>query len=120
MKQELTEQEIKNVCRYLNGGGDCSILDELDEPWDLTNEQYRKAKTMLLDQWKTPKGIVRKNNPFVQRETDILDFSESITIRVIGFVNNHPYTKFYTPIYNVSCGSNSFDYYMSGGIQICR
>lgn len=38
----------------------------------LTPEQNEKGYKWLMNQWKTPTGKIRKNNPFRQREQSIL------------------------------------------------
>ena len=86
---------------------DCSEL-ELDE------EQVQKGYDWLIDQWKSPKGTERKNNPFGYREQDVLTGFRTITFNGYYDAGNY-YRSYYLPLYLVSGAENTFEYYVSGG-----
>ena len=81
--------------------------------------QVAKGLAYLMKCWKTPRGTVRKHNPFGEREQKILmNFRR---FRLIGFRDiSTNLVSFYVPIYEVeSITGNTFDYYcaawQSGG-----
>ena len=86
---------------------DCSEI-ALDE------EQVQKGYDWLIDQWKTPKGAERKNNPFGYREQDVLENFSTITFNGYYDAGNY-YRSFYLPLYLVSGNNTTFEYYVSGG-----
>jgi hypothetical protein len=91
-----------------------------DYGFSLTPEQTAKGLAWLMNEWKTPTGKERVNNPFGYRETAILeDFKE---FKLIGFYDCSRYgaifvpilysSKCYTPLYRVIAKEgNSFEYY---------
>lgn len=132
----ITEQEILNLKRLLNGWSTTStteierdelrnLLDEAVENGglSLTPEQTAKGLAWLKNEWKTPRGQERKHNPFGMRETDILDNFESF--RFVGFVDNanmymrsddhHDYQPIYKVISNARNDNDSFEYTMVRG-----
>jgi len=107
-KTILTENEVNLIKRRLNDGK--IKIEDLKEEYDLTSDQIQKGKSYLMNQWKSPTGKVRANNPFGYRETNILeDFK---TINLYGFHNIGNYTPFYVPIYSVRSSNNGFEYYV--------
>ena len=108
----ITENEIRTICRRLNAG--TMHIHELQPIWDkeegvnITPEQAKKGYTWLMNQWKTPAGKERKNNPFGYREQEILEnFSEIV---LFGFYDFGRWYHRYAPLYY--CG---FEYYVQGG-----
>jgi hypothetical protein len=81
---------------------------------ELSEEQVQKGKDWLMDQWKSPKGAERKNNPFGYREQDILDNFSTITFNGYYDAGNR-YHSSYLPLYLVSGNETTFEYYVSGG-----
>jgi hypothetical protein len=82
----------------------------------LSPEQNKKGLDYLRDQWRTPSGIERKNNPFGARETEVLENAKEI--RLLDFNNKSTTPNFnnYVPIYQVVAKDGStFDYYVQGG-----
>ena len=67
----------------------------------------------MLNQWKTPKGAIRKNNPFGTREMEALNSLKYIEF--VGFHNSNWFSRFYVPVYSVVGTKGYFDYYVSGG-----
>jgi len=117
----LTEKEINLIKNRMNTGEkvDLSYLyeqrDTTSEGMLLTPEQNRKGYEWLMNQWKTPRGDERKNNPFGYREQDILDnfdHFELIDFYDAGNINR----SFYVPYYEVvSKNGATFEYVMVGG-----
>lgn len=88
-----------------------------DKQLELNPEQQKKGIYFLIDQWKTSRGIERKNNPFGYREQEVLDNYTDIVLS--GFYNaGNAYVDYYLPLYLVSSKDNSFEYYYNGKIQI--
>lgn len=134
---KLTERDILNLKRLLNGWSRTSVTTEEKEDlnnllWEqidnegitLTPEQTEKGIKWLRDQWKTPRGIERKHNPFGYREEEILDNFSHFTFE--GFYDDANYYMSrdghhnYLPIYGVhgklaDDSTSSFDYYMARG-----
>lgn len=81
--------------------------------------QSAKGLAWLMDKWKTPRGVERKNNPYGYREQNVLANFSHFTLVDFYDAGNH-YRSFFLPVYRVhskDCGS--FDYYaaswQSGG-----
>lgn len=127
----ITERDILNLKKILNGWSTTSVTDDekkqlTDRIWanydmdgqKLTAEQNAKGITWLRDQWKTPRGIERKNNPFGYREEEVIaDFSHFTfsyfydDARVYDKVHHN-----YLPTYTVVAKSGAtFEYYMARG-----
>ena len=113
---EITEGQIGGLKRKLNW---CDIdhnyyneLLEIHRP-KVTKEQAAKGLAWLLNQWKTPKGNERKNNPFGSREETILDdFSHFELVGMYGDWNEY-YGEYhnFSPVYRViASNGDSFDY----------
>jgi hypothetical protein len=130
----VTERDILNLKKLLNGYSKSSTTPEErktlnDMIWDadglkLTPEQTAKGIAWLRNQWKTPRGIERKHNPFGYREEEILENFSHFTF--VGFYDNANFYMSkdgyhnYQPIYDVwgklDDGSTScFQYYMARG-----
>jgi len=76
--------------------------------------QVQKGYDWLIDQWKSPKGAERKNNPFGYREQGVLENFNTITFNGYYDAGNY-YRSFYVPLYLVSGAETTFEYYVSGG-----
>jgi hypothetical protein len=119
-KVMLTEKEVLLIKNRLNHGkyNVTTVLQASpDGGWKLTDEQTKKGLKWLMSQWKTPRGVEQKNNPFGYREQDILEnFGE---FRLIDFFDNRNYYQAqlgvhnYLPLYEVirKDGKVSFQYY---------
>lgn len=111
----ITESEIRILKRRANAGD-----KEAANFWPcvpVTPEQSEKAYKWLLNQYKTPRGVERKNNPFGYREMQIIDTWSCETDRATfqgfydaGCKNFHNYV----PCYEFG----GMEYYVCGGIQI--
>jgi len=118
----ITEQQINLIKRRLNHKKytyfDIQDLDLTD--LKITPEQTKKGLDWLMNKWKTPRGIERKNNPFGYREESILEtFKE---FRFNSFHDNVNYTQSqmgmhnYQPIYDVIGEDGIFQYYVELGL----
>lgn len=92
------------------------LIDEALDCTELTlcDDQVQKGYDWLMDQWKSPKGAERKNNPFGYREKSILEDFSTITFNGYYDAGNYHHS-FYVPLYLVSGDNNTFEYYVSGG-----
>lgn len=125
---KITEQEVRNLQKLLNGWSKSSTtLEERDYLNDLiwnadgltlTAEQTAKGIKWLRDQWKTPRGQIRKHNPFGYREEAALETFTHFTF--VGFydlarVHLDDGRHQYTPIWDVFGADGYFQYYMARG-----
>ncbi len=124
----ITEKEILKIKMRLNGTSGAGKQTTQFKPSDiqfpdggfkLSPEQTQKGLTWLKDQWQTPNGKERKNNPFGYREEDaIKNFTE---FRLIDFFDTASYYAVqsgihnYIPVYEVIGKENNFQYYYNGG-----
>lgn len=78
-------------------------------------EQSQKGIDWLLDQWRTPTGKERKNNPFGTREQKVLENFSHFTLS--GFWDDgNGYHHNYKPVYTVHATDDScFEYVPYGG-----
>jgi hypothetical protein len=120
-KKTLTEQEVNLMMRRINSGKLATLHENRqlshvqvkfpDEGFKLTKSQQEKGYKWLMNLWKTPRGIERKNNPFGWREQDVLDNFEEI--RLIDVYSDRGY--YYVPYYRVESKDSSFEYCIYGG-----
>lgn len=128
----LTEREILNLKRLFNGYSRTSVTpeekqqleqimyDHIDEHdgYNLTPEQTAKGIAWLKNEWKTPRGIERKNNPFGYREQEAIENFDHFMFE--GFydasrVYDRQYHN-YLPLWGVySTSGAAFQYYMARG-----
>lgn len=119
----ISEQEILNIRKVINNNrlGDHDIHELVtlmgDNEPRIEPDQAEKGLTWLMNQWKTPKGKERKNNPFGYREEEVLDNFDHFTLA--GLYNTATYQAremgfhSYMPIYRVYAkDGSSFDYTM--------
>ena len=126
-KKELTEKDVLLIKRRLNNGTYTNQdLQELfkEGSLKLTKEQQEKGRLWLIDKWKSPKGLERKNNPFGYREENALDTFKRIDLQ--DFYDNVNYDQAqlgihnYQPYYRVIGKDTIFGYYISGGEVIIQ
>lgn len=125
----LGESDIIALRSHMNGGRRNSTLTEYERTklselvYDLSprimSEQSAKGLRWLLDQYRTPRGVLRKNNPFGTREIHVLEHFSHFTLS--GFwdssVNHYPS---YLPCYTVHATDGSkFTYVPYGGNYSC-
>lgn len=126
----LTERDILNLKRLLNGYSRTStteeerkqleriMYDHIDDKggYMLTPEQTEKGIKWLLNEWKTPRGVERKNNPFGYREEEVLEHFAHFMFE--GFYDAGTYSQYhnYIPLWGVySKKYGYFQYYMQAG-----
>ena len=113
-REIITEKEI-NLIKNRSNRLQKDLFDYDIDPIEVTSEQTEKGLKWLLNQYQTPKGQIRKNNPFGYREIEVLK-SENPKAYFNGLYNagNH-FRVFYVPIYEYVSDKGSFEYYVSGG-----
>ncbi len=113
-KDLLSEKEINLLKNRLNKGDEIELKDE----YNITQEQTKKGFDYLWNQYQTPTGKLRKNNPFGTREQDALESFKRFTFD--GYFNaGNGFVDWYMPIYTVYGGETSFQYTMkNGGVYI--
>jgi len=128
----IEEGEIISLCKILNGYSKTTMTAEEKEGierriWDnhvnISESQTEKGFNFLMNKWKTPRGIERKNNPFGYREEEALKNFSHFTLD--GFYNNSTvYAQDsgfhnYLPLYSVhSKNGYGFQYYYDGTVNI--
>lgn len=125
-KGYLTEREVLLLKNRLNGVNRAEFKpSEIPFPEDgggfnLTPQQVEKGRYWLVNQWRTPRGKLRKNNPFGYREQHVLENFE--TIRLVQFVDKANYyqnqigMRCYQPYYRViATDGSTFEYLVWGG-----
>ena len=114
----ITEQQINLLKRRMNNGEEVDINFIWDGEILVTNSQKQKGLDWLINQWKTPTGKERINNPFGYREIEILKYCTEIQFK--GFYDNgNRQFKNLIPLYCVHSYTDSFEYYVNHkGIQI--
>ena len=115
-RHELGESDVIALRSLLNREKDSHVTRFFtrliaNHPQPIGPEQTEKGITWLRDQWRTPLGKERKHNPFLPRQTYVLDnFSHFQLIGLrntfgLSIVNN------YLPVYRVhSKDGRHFDY----------
>lgn len=116
-KGYLNERQILLLKRRLNH--DKLKSSDLSTIFDkggikITPAQTQKGLEWLNDQWKTPSGAERKNNPFRTREQDVLETFQRFELTDFYDAGN-TYFHSYQPVYSVIGKQGSFDYYVAGG-----
>ena len=116
-KKKITEQEINLIKRRLNNNK-LSITKLYGRAWKITKEQTIKGLNYLQNQWKTPKRLERKTNPFGYRETKVIENFKSFELT--GFfdranqLQSELGIKFFVPVYKViDKKGNYFEYYLT-------
>lgn len=108
----ITEREI-NLCKNRANRG-IDVWDIFDQKNNfnlgITDEQTAKGLAWLFDKWKTPKGRVRKHNPFNQKQQAILSHFKEF--RLVDFRDcGNWLVSWYLPVYRViSEHGRHFDY----------
>lgn len=114
----ITERQIIDLRSYMNRdkeGARQIFAHWQDNEISISHEQAQKGLTFLLNQWKTPKGQQRKNNPFGYREQAILENSPTFALNSLYNAGN-AYMDNYLPLYVVTAkDGGSFEYYYHNG-----
>ena len=95
----ITEREVNLMKNRLNRGYNIyGIFD--NGPLDITPEQTEKGLAWLKNLNRTPRGAIRKNNPFTKKQASVL--SNFRKFQLIGFWDNGTWChSWYIPIYRV-------------------
>lgn len=118
----ITENELIALKSFINSNKDAyTVLSTAiwanEDGLKLTPEQNKKGYDFLMDCWKTPRNVERKNNPFSYREQDILENFAHFTLK--GFYDaGNSYRSYYLPLYECHSNDNSFEYYYNGKVNI--
>ena len=98
----ITEREVNLIKRRMNNYGDVLIKRKVfaNGPLKLTPEQNKKGIDWLLNLYKTPRGVVRKNNPFNKKQAAILEnFKE---FELVNFYDmGTMFVRWWLPVYLV-------------------
>lgn len=114
-KGYITEREILVLKARMNRGEEVDLHKIHEDGMDITPEQTKKGYDWLMNQWKTPRGMERKNNPFGYREENILDNFERFEITDFYNIGNI-YHNYYVPVYTVYAKEGGyFEYILKGG-----
>jgi len=84
---------------------------------EVEQEQATKGFAWLWNQYQTPNGKERKNNPFGYREIEVLEEAKISGAKLTfdGFYCVGRYNDFYVPIYTLFNDKGSFQYVVYGG-----
>jgi len=108
----ITEREINLLKNRANRGHDVwdVFVEKNSFVLDVTDEQTTRGITWLLNKWKTPRGAIRKHNPFNQRQTAILSHFKKF--QLVDFRDcGNGFVDWYLPVYRViSEHGRYFDY----------
>lgn len=117
----IQEREIISMRSLMNRNKEAATA--IFEAWQgeelaITEDQADKGLTFLLDQWKSPSGKERKNNPFGYREQEILENFSHFTLNSLYNAGNS-FVDNYLPLYHChSKTGGSFEYYYNGKVNI--
>ncbi len=106
MNNKATKEERQLINETLANKEDGTLLGE---------EQNKQGYAYLWNQWLTPTGIERKNNPFGMREQEILENFQYFTLKELYNGGNYNIDH-YIPLYECHGKGNSFEYHMNKGI----
>ena len=113
----ITEAEILLLKRRLNKGEKIDLDYVWNNEIELTPEQNKKGIDFLMNQYITPGGIERKNNPFGYREIEILKNFTCFTFGGFYDAGNYHHS-YYLPLYDCNSKDNGFTYYYNGKVNI--
>lgn len=121
-KRTLSERDTKLISRRLNAGKitQDEVFKDYGKRYRIDQAHTRKGYRWLMDLWKTPRGLERKNNPFGYREEDILEnfshFEMGEYYDAANYYQSQSGMHFYIPLWDVVAkDGNSFQYYFWGG-----
>ncbi len=122
---KIEEKELISLFSFLNNGRggttkeDFNIISSAlwETPLKLSKEQNEKGFKFLMNQWKTPTGKERLNNPFGYREETILTNFSHFELK--GYYDAGNYNRaYYVPLYDCIGDNTSFEYYYNGKVNI--
>src|SRR5690606_15213206 len=109
----ISTKEVKLLMRRANNGKTVDFSQYWEEEFKLTDPEQGIA--YLLNQWKTPAGKERKNNPFRYREQHVLENFSHFKFK--GQYNaGNAYRDYYIPLWCVvATDGSTFEYHMANG-----
>lgn len=114
-QQNLIFKILNGSNIYLKEQVKAFFMDADFEGLDLSAEQIEKGRAWLLDQWLTPTGNERKNNPYGYREQEAIEKLERITLKGYYDIGTYGHT-FYVPLYDVyATDGYGFEYAVKNG-----
>lgn len=122
----ISEKEMKAIKRAMNNDKvDEEFREVIQHIWDETpsidpdSEWSKKGLKFLMNQWKTPTGKERKNNPFGYREQEILKNFDRFDLAGFHDTSRYGGVSYFIPIYDV-CTKDGwcFQYYYDGKVNI--
>lgn len=119
----IREREIISMRSLMNRDKEAAraIFDaweHADTELTIDVQQSQKGYDFLMNQWKTPTGAERKNNPFGYREQRILENFSNFTLKSL-YNAGTAHIDNYLPLYYCnSKDSNGFEYYYDGKVNI--
>ena len=114
----ITEKEVNLLKRRMNNGEKIDVSYIWDNPVELTPDQKKNGIEFLLNLWKTPRGVERKNSPFGYREEDTLENFTHFELAGFHDIARYGQKSFYVPLYNACGNNNCFQYYYNGKVNI--
>jgi hypothetical protein len=112
-KKSISTKEVKLLMRRLNAGEKIDMSNFWEN--EIPVEDGKQGIDYLLNQWKTPKGVERKNNPFGYREQETLEKFSHFEFKGDYNAGNR-YHDYFTPLWVVCATDGSaFEYHMAGG-----
>lgn len=82
----ITEREINLIKRRMNRGASNGMYRILRKgALQITPEQTQKGIAWLMNLYQTPKGAIRKNNPFSKKQAEVLKAFRKFEF--IGFID---------------------------------
>src|SRR5215469_9342328 len=116
----IQEKELIAMRSFMNNSKENAriIFDAFPEDGiAISEEQAQKGIDFLMAQWKTPRGIERRNNPFGYREQRVLENFSHFTLKSLYNAGNC-YRDYYLPLYEVVAKDGStFEYYYNGEVN---
>ncbi len=119
---KIEKSELIALCSFMNNKATKeerhlinSTLANKEDSVLLSEEQNKQGYQYLWNQWLTPTGIERKNNPFGFREQFILKGFEYFTLKELYNAGNF-YRDYFIPLYECHGKDNTFQYYMNNGL----
>ena len=110
----ITERQIINTKNRLNRGLNVWGIFA-NGALEITPEQTKKGLDWLMNKWKTPRGVVRKNNPFNRKQQAILENFDHFEL-VTFFDKGNGFRRWMMPLYRVySKHGRSFSYVATYG-----
>lgn len=114
----ITEKQINLLKNRANKGEKIDFSQIWDNPPKLDEDQNKKGIDFLMNQYVTPNGKERQNNPFGYREEEILKGFTGFELAGFHDIARYGQRPFLVPLYNCCSAENSFQYYYDGKVQI--